>query len=48
MRERARSTPAPADKKSRDVQLADNRKASYDYPIEERFEAGVCLTGTEI
>ncbi len=48
MRERARSTPAPADKKSRDVQLADNRRASYDYSIEQRFEAGVSLTGTEI
>ncbi len=39
MRERARSTPAPADKKSRDVQLADNRRASYDYSIEQRLEA---------
>src|SRR5258706_14507430 len=48
MRERARSTPQPAEKKSRDTQLADNKKASYDYSIEERFEAGVSLTGTEI
>src|SRR5260221_9498614 len=48
MRERARSTPQPAEKKSRDIQLADNKKASYDYSIEERFEAGVSLTGTEI
>jgi len=48
MRERARSTPSPAEKKSRDVQLADNKKASYDYSIEERFEAGLSLTGTEI
>src|SRR5260370_7249734 len=48
MRERARGTPPPAEKKNRDVQLADNKKASYDYSIEERFEAGVSLTGTEI
>ena len=48
MRERAGSTPAPADKKGRDVQLACNRKAGYDYSIEERFEAGISLRGTEI
>src|SRR5260221_14759438 len=48
MRERARSTPQPAEKKSRDTQLADNKKASYDYSIEEHFEAGVSLTGTQI
>jgi SsrA-binding protein len=48
MRERARSTPEPAEKKSRDIQLADNRRAFYDYTIEEKLEAGVSLTGTEI
>jgi SsrA-binding protein len=48
MRERARSTPAGPEKKSRDVELADNRRAGYDYAIEERIEAGVSLTGTEI
>ena len=49
MRERARGTPAaPPDKKSRDRELADNRRAFYDYAIEDRLEAGVALTGTEI
>lgn len=48
MRERARSTPEAPEKKSRDVQLAENRRAAYDYAIEEKLEAGVALTGTEI
>jgi len=48
MRERARSTPKEPEKKSRDLELADNRRASYDYAIEERLEAGISLTGTEI
>jgi SsrA-binding protein len=39
---------AEPEKKSRDVQLADNRKALFDYSIEDRFEAGLALTGTEI
>jgi tmRNA-binding protein len=44
-----RSPPVAApEKKPRDLQLADNRKALFDYSIEERFEAGVVLTGTEI
>ena len=28
--------------------IAVNRKASHDYSLEERFEAGLVLTGTEI
>lgn len=28
--------------------VADNRKAHYDYAIEERFEAGIELQGTEV
>lgn len=28
--------------------VADNRKAFYDYAIEERFEAGIVLQGTEV
>ena len=48
MRERARSTPEKPEKKSRDVELADNRRAGYDYAVEERLEAGLSLTGTEI
>jgi SsrA-binding protein len=45
-----RSQPAVAtpEKKPRDVQLADNRKAAFDYAIEDRVEAGIALTGTEI
>ena len=48
MRERARSTPAAPEKKSRDVQIAENRRALYDYAIEDKIEAGLSLTGTEI
>ena len=48
MRERARSTPAEPEKKSRDVQISENRRAFYDYTIEDKIEAGVALTGTEI
>src|SRR5712691_4700634 len=48
MRERARSTPEKPEKKSRDVELADNRRARFNYAIEERVEAGLSLTGTEI
>src|SRR5881628_2470379 len=36
------------EKKPRDLQLADNRKALFDYTIEDRSEAGIALTGTEI
>ena len=45
-----RSPPAVAatEKKPRDLQLADNRKALFDYSIEDRVEAGIALTGTEI
>lgn len=28
--------------------IATNRKASHDYDLEERFEAGIVLTGSEI
>jgi SsrA-binding protein len=28
--------------------ITQNRKASYDYFLEERFEAGIVLTGSEI
>ena len=28
--------------------IAENRKAYHDYFIEERFEAGVALSGTEV
>ncbi|WP_270167490.1 SsrA-binding protein SmpB [Paenibacillus sp. SYP-B4298] len=35
-------------KKSDDRPLAQNKKASHDYFIEETYEAGIVLTGTEI
>ena len=28
--------------------VADNRRARYDYFLEEKFEAGIALTGTEV
>ncbi|HEY8190551.1 MAG TPA: SsrA-binding protein SmpB [Micavibrio sp.] len=28
--------------------VADNRRARYDYFLEEKFEAGIVLTGTEV
>jgi SsrA-binding protein len=40
----APSAPEP----ERQVQLADNRKARFDYQIEDRVEAGIALRGTEI
>ncbi|MFD2613991.1 SsrA-binding protein SmpB [Paenibacillus gansuensis] len=35
-------------KKNDGKQLAQNKKASHDYFIEDTFEAGMVLTGTEI
>ncbi len=40
-----------AAKKAKDVTgklIAENRKARYDYTIEETFEAGIQLVGTEV
>ena len=28
--------------------VAENRRASFDYSIEDKFEAGIALTGTEV
>ncbi len=28
--------------------IAQNKKASFEYEIKERFEAGICLRGTEV
>ncbi|MBB4613375.1 SsrA-binding protein SmpB [Novosphingobium taihuense] len=28
--------------------VAENRKARFEYFIEEKYEAGICLTGTEV
>ncbi|WP_195574766.1 SsrA-binding protein SmpB [Paenibacillus sp. 1001270B_150601_E10] len=35
-------------KKNNDKPLAQNKKASHDYFIEDTYEAGMVLTGTEI
>ena len=39
---------APPPEPERQVQLAENRKARFDYQIERRLEAGIALRGTEI
>ena len=41
----ARPTPAPFDKFKT---VAENRRARYDFYIEDIFEAGIALTGTEV
>ena len=28
--------------------IAQNRRARHDYQVEDRFEAGIALTGTEV
>ncbi len=33
---------------STDVTIADNRKANFEYFLEEKMEAGIMLTGTEV
>ncbi len=37
--------PSPFDKKK---VVAENRRARFDYFVEERLEAGIALTGTEV
>lgn len=41
----ARPHPAEFDKKK---VVADNRRARFDYAIDDVFEAGIALTGTEV
>jgi SsrA-binding protein len=41
----AKPLPPPFDKKK---VVAENRRARYDYFVEERLEAGIALTGTEV
>ncbi len=41
----ARPTPAQFDKQKI---VAENRRARFEYHIEEVFEAGIALTGTEV
>ena len=40
-----RERPAPFDKQK---VVADNRRAIYEYFVEEKFEAGIELVGTEV
>ena len=39
---------APAAGRSEEHLIADNRRAHYDYFVDDRVEAGLVLTGTEI
>src|SRR3546814_4637454 len=41
----ARPRPESFDKKK---VVAENRRARYDYAIEDKYEAGIALTGTEV
>ena len=41
----AKPLPAPFDKQKI---VAENRRARYDYFVEDRFEAGIQLAGTEV
>ena len=41
----AKPLPAPFDKAK---VVAENRRARYDYYVEDRIEAGIQLTGTEV
>jgi SsrA-binding protein len=41
----ARPKPATFDKKK---VVAENRRARFDYAIDETYEAGIALTGTEV
>ncbi len=41
----AKPLPSPFDKQK---VVAENRRARYDYYVEERLEAGIQLTGTEV
>jgi len=38
-------TPHPFDKQK---VVAENRRARFDYFVEDRFETGIALTGTEV
>lgn len=40
--------PSPTKGKSPDTRIADNKKALFNYAIEERFEAGMVLQGWEV
>lgn len=44
----ARTQPASSNRQTGRKVIATNRKARHDYSIEDVFEAGVMLTGTEV
>jgi SsrA-binding protein len=46
--DRPHAPTAPADEARREIVLADNRKARFNYAIDRKLEAGIALTGTEI
>jgi len=46
--DRPHKQAAPAEEAPREVVLADNRKARFNYAIDRKLEAGLALTGTEI
>ena len=41
----SKPTPAPFDKKK---VVAENRRARFDYFVDDRIEAGIALVGTEV
>ena len=48
MATKKKSGKGTAPSKSNDTTVARNRRATFDYDITQRFEAGIVLTGTEI
>src|SRR5438128_1636468 len=46
--DRPHKATAAVEEAPREVVLADNRKARFNYAIERKLEAGLALTGTEI
>jgi SsrA-binding protein len=45
---RLKATPSPSKPRDEKRQITNNRRARHEYHIEETFEAGLVLTGTEI
>ncbi len=43
-----KNSKTPASSSANDARIADNKKAFFNYAIEERFEAGVVLEGWEV
>src|SRR4051812_10575747 len=43
-----KTVPSPSKPKDEKRQITSNRRARHEYHIEETFEAGMVLTGTEI